>query len=270
MEIKPTTKEELYKQARTIKESELGLKLPYDSSNYRKDTLKILKGLYCIINNVPKCKEEDIDFSPDVVNNCVYLALMTMDPSFLTKIRTKHPEKITNNEKLEYIRRLLNQMSMLHADASEEYLREYYSIYIDPPKDIEIMLQSYDEEWKETFDEWLTNIAVEIEDEEIEKKEIARIVQKVKESTKRYFEHNPNANLPFPSHFCKSGEDENMLYKISYLKNNPQLWNFDLRERMRLLELLEKELDSAVQKWYEKVDDIIERKIIDDDYYYLN
>ena len=61
-----------------------------------------------------------------------------------------------------------------------------------------------------------------------------------------------------------------MLYKISYLKNNPQLWNFDLRERMRLLELLEKELDSAVQKWYEKVDDIIERKIIDDDYYYLN
>ncbi len=108
---------------------------------------------------------------------------------------------------------------------------------------------------------------MEIEDEETEKKQIDRIAQKVKEAPKRYFEHKPNANLPFPSHFCKSGEDENLLYKISYLKNNPQLWNFDLHERMRLLELLEKELDRAVQKWYEKVDNIIERKIIDDDYY---
>lgn len=282
MEIDTTKKRLVYEEAKKRKNAK-PRKIRTDRSTrdrskkeeYDSDSVGItntLKGLYCLVNNKATCTKADVFFEPDHMTNCVIFSLMSMpttkNVTFISKLRTRHPEKITAAEKIDYIERIREQLSLLSAESTPDLLKEYYFIEGELSADEEeALLQRYKEEWRETFDEWLRNIIFEIEDEEIDKKKILNISNKVKGSVGKYFDHNPMANIPFLSSFRNNGDTEELLGKISYLRGNTALLDFDRSEKDFLLKLLEEKIDDALENWQNTVDSAIERKLYESDFY---
>lgn len=210
---------------------------------YFKDLGKLLKGLYLTVNNIDTIVSEELSMIDiNVYTKSLILSLMcnreqteeekinSVDyKSFLRKLRTRKINKITDDEKIEFLKRIC-----------KELLKQ------KPPVDIKI------EDWESSIQEFyihqIENIKISAKERDIKNK-YDEIISSFLE---RFYKYNNGGSVVAPSNFVDNLFIENSIEKhLSVNKGNGNPWVelLDLDEREYLLTALEKRIVNLMEQW---------------------
>lgn len=231
--------------------AKLGDKDDFYSSNYNsyyfKDLEKLLKGLYLTVNNVDTISsEENSTIEINVYTKSLILALMcnreqteeekinSIDyKSFLSKLRTRKINKITDKEKIEFLKRICKEL-----------------LNQNPPDDIK------NNDWEESIQKFyihqIENIKISAKERDIKNK----YNEIISHFLKRFYKYNNGGSVVAPSNFVDNLFIENGIEKylsVNIGNGNPWVELLDLDEREYLLTTLEERIVNLMKQWEQDV-----------------
>lgn len=232
--------------------AKLGDKDDFYSSNYNsyyfKDLEKLLKGLYLTVNNVDTISsEENSTIEINVYTKSLILALMcnreqteeeekinSIDyKSFLSKLRTRKINKITDKEKIEFLKRICKEL-----------------LNQNPPDDIK------NNDWEKSIQKFyihqIENIEISAKERDIKNK----YNEIISHFLKGFYKYNNGGSAVAPSNFVDNLFIENSIEKylsVNIGNGNPWVELLDLDEREYLLTTLEERIVNLMKQWEQDV-----------------
>ena len=221
---------------------------------YFNDLEKLLKGLYCVVNNTSTIASDELSkIEINVYTKSLILALMcnrnqTFEEkrtkidykSFLSKLRTRKIDKITDEEKIEFLKRICNELSKQ-----------------SPPEDI------LETDWENTIQEFgkhqLENIRISAKERDVKHK----YDEIISSFLQRFYQYNNGGSVVAPSNFIDNLFIENSIEKhlsVNMGNGNPWVELLDLEEREYLLKTLEIRIVDLMKQWEKDVSNALYEK----------
>lgn len=264
----------------------------YGEDEYKEDYDKfyeIVDGLYCIANNIKDpilcasnnrwIPKKDLKIEVNEVSKCIILALMKMDSkksSFISKIRNKKFDQITNEDKLMYLECVFHEIKNI--DLPVPYIANRDE-------------RMSDDEFRKSISDFIDDLTWDIKfDINLQKNKnnfVKNVSHEMEEALREIFPAVHFENIPYPKVYKNSGininyNTSNTKYSIDYDKhyliylsklifeniginfNEFSSFPYDLssEEKEYIIDLLEKDVLASITYWKEKVKEAIYQKTI--------
>lgn len=236
-----------------------------DYSNATKDLNKTLENLYYFANGkTPNKTERDIEL--DDFTKALIVTIMSMEgtkrDSFVYCIRHRQFDKVTVEQKLDFLRRVYQQLIRLKEVPTEEYLKDYYQ-YRDLSENA-----NYDELYRKDMIELLDEKLYAIVDDlyiadyvKIIENEVSGIINGVVETI---YPYNLLGGLLYPKEYsANTMNDVFECLESNEVFSKPELSLLDYEEKKQLLDVLKDKISDCVDDWKEMVCKVFEGKIED-------
>lgn len=212
-------------------------------SYYFTDLGKLLKGIYLTVNNVDTLVSKELaTIDINVYTKSLILALMcdrnqseeekikSVDyKSFLSKLRTRKINKITDDEKIEFLKRIC-----------KELLKQ------NPPDDIK--KEDWEKSVQEFYEHQIENIKISAKERDIKNK----YDEIISHFLEKFYKYNNGGSVVAPSNFVDNLFIENSIEKhlsVNVGNGNPWVELLDLDEREYLLTALERRIVNLMEQW---------------------
>lgn len=236
-----------------------------DYSNATKDLNKTLENLYYFANGkTPNKTERDIELND--FTKALIVTIMSMEgtkrDSFLYCVRHKQFKKITVEQKIDFLRRVYQQLIKLKKVPSEEYLKEYYQ-YMELSENTNYE-ELYRSEMMELLEEKLYTIVDDFQIEEHVKtieNEVSAIINDVVETI---YPYNLLGGLLYPKEYSTNTmNDVFECLESNDVFSSSELSLLDYEEKKQLLDILKDNVSDCVNNWKEMVVKVFESKTDD-------
>ena len=184
------------------------------------------------------------------------------DTTFISKLSNEKYDKITAEDKLDYLHSVYQELTNIDITPSKKYLKDYYG-HFPFTKDTDYA-EMYKNEMQELLEEQLTVIKEELLLEDYENKIQEEITKTIKHAIGQFYIHNAAGGIIYPSEYTYSSANDiyqSLKAEDVYEKNSMSLLYNE--EKRQLLDMLYNNVYEAVDNWKCITSKFLDEKIYD-------